>query len=80
MIKLSDKDISSYFQRSYTAVDGLWFMKVEERDGFEETLDVDDEVWKIMAKIQARTLKSFSRLEHGVDALFECLTTKLSLE
>ena len=80
MIELSDKDISSYFQRSYTAVDGLWFMKLEEREGFEAALDVDDEVWKILAKIQARTLKSFSRLEHGVDALFECLTTKLYLE
>ena len=80
MIELSDKDISSYFQRSYTAVDGLWFMKVEEREGFEETLDVDNEVWKILPKIQARTLKSFSNLEHGMDALYECLTTKLTLE
>jgi hypothetical protein len=80
MIELSDKEISAYFQRSYTAVDGLWFMKVEDRESFEEALDVDDEVWKILAKIQARTLKSISCLDHGVDALFECLTTKLNLE
>ncbi len=44
MMELSDKDISSYFQRCYTAVDGLWFMKLEEMEGFEETLDVDNEV------------------------------------
>ena len=80
MIELNDKDISSYFQRCYTAVDGLWFMKLEDREGFESALDVDDEVWKILAKIQARTLKTFTRLDHGVDALFECLTTKLYLE
>jgi len=80
MIKLSEKNIAAYFQRSYTAVDGLWFMKTEENEGFEKTLDMDNEVWKIMPKIQARTLKSFTGLEHGMDALFECLTTKLTIE
>lgn len=80
MIELIDKNIAAYFQRSYTAVDGLWFIKVEEKEGFEKALDLDNEVWKILPKIQARTLKSFSNLEHGMDALYECLTTKLSLE
>lgn len=80
MIELSAKQIAEYFYRSYTAVDGLWFMKVEEKCGFDATLDIDNEVWKVFPKIQARLLKSMGKLGNGIDALFECLITKLTLE
>ena len=80
MIQLTPEQIAEYFQRSYTTVDGLWFMKVEGKYGFEAALDIDNEVWKIFPKIQARTLKSLCNLGNGIDALFECLTTKLTLE
>lgn len=46
--------IVEYLRRSYTAVDGLWFMKVEERLDFDEALLLDVAVWKVVAKIQAR--------------------------
>jgi hypothetical protein len=80
MLELTDKQIGEYFKRSYTAVDGLWFMKVEEEYGFDTALDLDDEVWKVMPKIQARKLKSMGNLEGGLDALRECLLTKLTLD
>ncbi len=80
MLELTDKQIAEYFKRSYTAVDGLWFMKVEENYGFDTALDIDDEVWKVMPKIQARKLKSMANLEAGLDALRQCLTTKLALD
>ncbi|MHB9027527.1 MAG: DUF6125 family protein [Candidatus Latescibacterota bacterium] len=80
MEELSDKEIAQYFRRCYTAVDGLWFMKVEERSGFDEALAVDGEVWKVLPKIQARTLKTLTRRERGMDALIHCFTTKLNLE
>ncbi len=80
MIRLSDKQIEEYFHRSYTTVDGLWFMKIEEKYGFDVALDIDNEVWKVMPKIQARFLKSLGRMGDGIDRLFECLTTRLSLE
>lgn len=80
MIELSDKQIAEYFYRSYGAIDGLWFMKVEEKYGFDEALDIDNEVWKAFPKIQARLLRSMGKLGKGIDALFECLTTKLTLE
>jgi hypothetical protein len=80
MIELTEKQISDYFKRSYTAVDGLWFMKAEERYGFDTALDIDDDVWKVMPKIQARKLKSMGNLTDGLDGLRECLTTKLSLD
>jgi len=80
MIDLSDRQISEYFHRSYTAVDGLWFMKIEEECGFEFALRLDTEVWKVMPKIQARKLKELGGLGNGIRPLEECLTTKLALE
>ena len=80
MIELTDKQIAEYFHRSYTAVDGLWCMKVEEKYGFDIALDIDDEVWKVFPKMQARKLKEFAKLGDGIEALFECLKTKLALD
>ena len=80
MIKLTPEQIAQFFHRSYTAVDGLWFMKVEEQYGFDIALDIDEEVWKVMPKIQARFLKSITELNTGIQALIECFTTKLKIE
>ena len=80
MIKLSDKQIAEYLLRCFTAVDGLWFVKLEEKHGFDTALEIDDEVWKVMPKIQARMLKSMGKLGNGIDALFDCFTVKLTVE
>ena len=80
MLKLTNKQVAEYFKRSYTAVDGLWFMKVEELYGFDTALDIDDEVWKVVPKIQARKLKSLGNLTSGLGALQDCITTKLTLD
>ena len=52
MKHLTDQQATEYFHRSFTAVDGLWFMKVEEKHGFDATLEIDNEVWKALARIQ----------------------------
>jgi hypothetical protein len=80
MTKLSSQQVAEYFNRSYKAVDGLWFMKVEEKYEFDVALELDNEVWKVMPKIQARMIKSFLGLGNGSVALFESLVTKLELE
>jgi hypothetical protein len=80
MIELSDKQVLEYYHRSYTAVDGLWFMKVEEKYGFNAALEVDNDVWKVLPKIQARLLKSRVKIKNGMEALFECFTIKLILD
>jgi hypothetical protein len=80
MTKLSSQQVADYFNRSYKAVDGLWFMKVEEKYGFDAALELDNEVWKVMPKIQARMIQSFLGLENGSEALLESLVTKLELE
>lgn len=80
MIELNDKQVSEFYHRSYTAVDGLWYMKVEEKYGSDAALEIDNEVWKVLPKIQVRILKSAGKIGNGMAALFECLTTKLILE
>ena len=80
MHELSDADKILYFQRSYVAVDGLWFMKVEDTRGFEEALDRDCAVWGVMPKIQARALKSMIGVDRGLDALRQCLSAKFKAE
>jgi hypothetical protein len=80
MIELSDKQVAEYYHRSYTAVDGLWYMKVEEKYGGDAALEIDNMVWEVLPKIQARLLKSTVKIESGMESLLECLTTKLSLE
>ena len=77
---MNDDQIAAFYHRSYTAVDGLWFMKVEEKYGLDTALDVDNEVWKVLPKIQARMLKSMMKMENGIEALFECFTAKLLLD
>lgn len=80
MPELNDKQVAEFYRRSYTAADGLWFMKVENKYGFDAALDVDNEVWKVLPKIQARMLKSMMAKDNGIVALFECLVTKLTLD
>ncbi len=79
-MELEKEQIIEYFRRSYTSADGLWFVKVEDRYGFDVALELDREVWKVLPKIQARMLKHMGRLGQGMEALRECLETRLSLE
>jgi hypothetical protein len=80
MVPLTDKQLATYLLRCYMAVDGLWFMKLEETLGFDTALEIDNKVWKVMPKINSRTLKALLKLEKGMEALFVCFTTKLALE
>jgi len=80
MIEMTDKQIIEYFKKSYTSVDGLWFMKAEERFDFDTALQIDAKVWEVMPKIQARMLKTLADSGNQLKDLLECLTTKLALE
>ena len=80
MVELSDKQIIEYWHRSYRTVDGLWFVKVEERYGFDTALDIDNEVWAVIPKIQARMIREMGGLEKGIKGLYEAMVTRLNLE
>jgi hypothetical protein len=80
MTRLTEEQKTEYFRRSYTAVDGLWFMKVEEKLGFDEALRLDESVWKVLPKIQARTLKGMMHLQRSLPGLEQALSARLTLE
>lgn len=80
MLKLSAAKKKDFYERSYKSVDGLWFMKTEAVIGFDRTLDIDNEVWKIMPKIQARMLKPLVRTKDKNKALTEAFTAKLDMD
>jgi hypothetical protein len=80
MIHLSGEQKIEFLRRSYIAIDGLWFLKIEEKYGFEAALEIDKEVWKVFPKVQARLLKSMTGQDNGLDALLECYTARLALE
>ena len=80
MINLNDEQKIQYLKRSYSAVDGLWFMKIEEDYGFDKALTIDNEVWKVMPKIQARFFKSIYGVDKGIEALQSCFTEKLLMD
>ena len=80
MADLTAQHAFEFFRRSYTAVDGLWFMKAEAQFGFEAALALDEAVWQVMPKIQARALKAVTGQARGLAALRACLTTRLRWE
>ncbi len=80
MIKLNEEQKTRYFHRSFSFTDGLWFMKVEERYGFDTALEIDREVWSIVPKVQARMMKEFGGAGDGLETLREALETKHSIE
>lgn len=80
MTKLSSQQVAEYFRRSYKAVDGLWFMKIEEKHGFDAALELDNEVWKVMPNIQTRMINRFWDSKMDQMPFFEGLVTKLELE
>lgn len=61
--KFTDKQIADFLRKSYFVVDGLWFMKTEEAQGFEDAMDRDEAVWGVLSKIQARKAKQLLGIE-----------------
>lgn len=73
--------IIDMLRRSYFAVDGLWFVMLEEADGLERALEVDEQVWRVMPKIQARKARELMRADGNTPgALARCMALKFAAE
>ncbi len=60
--------------RDYWAVDGLYYLGIEKRFGTDNATEIDAEVWKAMASIEARRLKKTMRLDKkGVAGVMQAL-------
>ncbi len=79
-MKNSPELVAEYFKKSFFSVDGLWFLKVEEASSFDRALDLDAEVWKVLPKIQARTIQKLLEIDNNLDALQAAFSFKLEAE
>jgi len=52
--------------RDMWAVDGLYYLGIEERYGTGSATDIDEKVWEVMGKIEARKIKELFNIE-GAD-------------
>lgn len=78
---MEQKIISEYLRRSYFALDGLWFMMLEEEFSLDKALEIDEKVWRILAKIQARKTKELLGLEGtGLADFLQAIRVKLEAE
>ncbi len=74
-----DKDeIINYLRRSYTWVDGFWFIEVERYlDSFDEVLEIDVQVWIRITQQQAKLAQKLLNLSTcDVHAIIETLKVK----
>lgn len=77
----NQKVICEYFKRSYFAVDGLWFMMVEKESSFEKALKLDEDVWRVLPKIQARKVKELLELNGiGLKDFLQAIRVKFDAE
>lgn len=60
-----DKTVIEFLRRSYFAVDGLWFIRAEDELSYADAMRLDEQVWEIMPKIQARKARQLLKIETG---------------
>ncbi|MCX6375248.1 MAG: DUF6125 family protein [Armatimonadetes bacterium] len=65
MAAFDDKAVIEFLRRSYFAVDGLWFVRVEDEISYGEAMRLDEQVWEIMPKIQARKARQLLKIQTG---------------
>ena len=77
---MEQKFFAEYLRKCFFSVDGLWFLKIEDDADFEKALELDLDVWRVMPKIQARTIRDLLQLGTGLAALRQALAFKHSAE
>ena len=60
---LTQGKLDELLEKAFTAVDGLWFLGVEEAVGFEQAMAIDIKVWARFAETVARRLKKMWGIE-----------------
>jgi hypothetical protein len=61
--------------RNLWAVDGLYFLGIEEMCGTEKATQIDQNVWEVMGKLEARKLKGFFKIKgNDISSLMTALS------
>jgi hypothetical protein len=60
---LTQDELDELLEKAFTAIDGHWFMGLEEAVGFEQAMEVDIKVWARFSETIARRLKKMWGIE-----------------
>ncbi len=78
---MEQKIMIEYLKRSYFALDGLWFVMIEDEFSFDKALEIDEKVWQVLPKIQARKVKEMLGLKgNGLPDFLQAIKVKLEAE
>lgn len=66
-------DLMFMHLRNMWAVDGLYYLGIEERFGTEAATEIDANVWRVMGKIEARKIKKLFGLGGSLDDMVKGL-------
>ena len=81
MNALRSELIIEFLRRSYFAADGLWFVICQQELGYDEAMRLDELVWKVMPKIQARKARELLGLDGDpLSDLASALAVKFAAE
>jgi len=59
LTQVSRDDILHLCSRTLYTIDGLWFLEVEKKYGFDVALEMDIEVWRQLCLIEGKRVKKF---------------------
>jgi len=74
------KDLVRGYAKNIIAMDGIWFQSNEKKNGMDEAMEHDRNVWKNFSISEGRRLKKFLHLEEhpGLTGLKEALSIRFS--
>ncbi|HUX98153.1 MAG TPA: DUF6125 family protein [Candidatus Deferrimicrobium sp.] len=69
-----DKQFIQLIRSALTAIDGLWFLEVENKLGFDQAFEIDIQVWKRYGSIIINRIKKILSLqENNLEAFLQVL-------
>lgn len=72
-------DLIEVYSRLYTALDGLWFLSVEEEYGHDAATKLDVKVWESLAPREAKRIGNVRKLTGGgIEAVIEAFKLRPS--
>lgn len=79
-LKVSQEELLKWLRDTYFALDGLWFLVVEEERGLNEAVRLDFKVWERLALILAKRIKRKFNLPDRVDQALSSLSLFFNIE
>ena len=72
-------ELAEIYSKNWLACDGLWFQAVEKRQGMDEAMECDRNMWRAFTVIEAKRIKEFLHLPEraGLSGLEKAMRFRL---